>query len=127
MAFEPDQHCSHQRDYAKNRERVWSPVPDCRCYPAPQRVCPNSCALPPAALTLARPAGFDGSAVLSAVRTYWQSSYNNIRARSANTLELIHDAFQPLSSWNGWQRGPSYQGVAMDTHIYQMFNDGVSP
>lgn len=72
---------------------------------------------------LNEPAGYDGSAVLNAVRTYWISSYNNIRASSANTLELIHDAFEPLSSWNGWQRPPSYQGVAMDTHIYQMFSD----
>jgi len=76
---------------------------------------------------LNEPAGFDGSAVLNAVRAYWQSSYYNIRASSANTLELIHDAFQPLSYWNGWQRPPTYQGVAMDTHIYQMFsNAGVA-
>lgn len=72
---------------------------------------------------LNEPAGFDGSAVLNAVRSYWLSSYDNIRASSANTLELIHDAFQPLSYWDGWQQGPNYQGVAMDTHIYQMFSD----
>jgi hypothetical protein len=59
------------------------------------------------------------------VRSYWLSSYDNIRASSANTLELIHDAFQPLSYWDGWQQGPNYQGVAMDTHIYQMFSDAV--
>jgi hypothetical protein len=79
-----------------------------------------------AQLTQSRPAGFDGQAVLNAVRQYWLDSYENIRASSANTLELIHDAFQPLSSWNGWQRPPRYQGVAMGTHIYQMFSDAVS-
>jgi aryl-phospho-beta-D-glucosidase BglC (GH1 family) len=72
---------------------------------------------------LNEPAGFDGSAVMNAVRTYWLSSYNTIRGSSANTLQLIHDAFQPLSSWNGWEQPPNYQGVAMDTHIYQMFTD----
>ncbi|KAI0299819.1 exo-beta-1,3-glucanase [Russula brevipes] len=73
------------------------------------------------------PAGFKGQAVLTAVRQYWLDSYANIRASSANTLELIHDAFQPLSYWNGWQHPPRYQGVAMDTHIYQMFsNAGVA-
>ena len=79
------------------------------------------------ALTLARPAGFDGSAVLNAVHTYWLSSYNAIRGSSANTLQLIHDAFQPLSYWNGWEQPSNYQGVAMDTHIYQMFSNAVSP
>jgi glucan 1,3-beta-glucosidase len=67
-----------------------------------------------------RPAGFDGQAVLNAVRQYYLDSYENIREKSANTLELIHDAFQSLSYWNGWQRPPQYQGVALDTHIYQI-------
>ncbi len=74
-----------------------------------------------------RPAGYDGQAVLNAVRQYWLDSYGNIREKSANTLELIHDAFQSLSYWNGWQRPPQYQGVALDTHVYQMFTNGVSP
>ncbi|KAI0299824.1 glycoside hydrolase family 5 protein [Russula brevipes] len=69
------------------------------------------------------PAGLYGPAVLDAVRQYWLDSYANIRASSANTLELIHDAFQPLSYWNGWQHSPNYIGVAMDTHIYQIFSD----
>jgi glucan 1,3-beta-glucosidase len=74
-----------------------------------------------------RPAGFDGSAVLDAVRQYYLSSYGNIRETSANTLEMIHDAFQSLSYWNGWQRPPQYQGVALDTHIYQILTNEVSP
>jgi glucan 1,3-beta-glucosidase len=73
-----------------------------------------------------RPAGYD-EGVLNAVRQYWLDSYGNIREKSANTLEMIHDAFQPLSDWNGWQRPPQYQGVAIDTHIYQMFTENVSP
>ncbi|RPD82289.1 exo-beta-1,3-glucanase [Lentinus tigrinus ALCF2SS1-7] len=76
---------------------------------------------------LNEPAGFDGSAVLSAVRQYWYDSYGNIRfpygtSQQSNTLVLLHDAFQPLSYWNGFQTPPNWQGVAMDTHIYQMFS-----
>jgi glucan 1,3-beta-glucosidase len=44
----------------------------------------------------------------------------------SNTVELIHDAFQNLSYWDGFMTsGDGYQGVAMDTHIYQMFSDEV--
>ena len=73
-----------------------------------------------------RPAGYD-EGVLSPVRQYWLDSYGNIREKSAYTLEMIHDAFQPLNYWNGWQHPPQYQGVALDTHIYQMFTENVSP
>ncbi|CAL1694454.1 unnamed protein product [Somion occarium] len=59
---------------------------------------------------LNEPAGFDGSDILNAVRQY------------CNTIVLLHDAFQPLSYWNGFQTAPNWQGVAMDTHIYQMFS-----
>ncbi|THH17376.1 hypothetical protein EW146_g3420 [Bondarzewia mesenterica] len=79
---------------------------------------------------LNEPAGFDGQDVLDVVRQYWLDSYGNIRypygtSTQSNTLELIHDAFQPLSYWNGWERPPSFQGVAIDTHIYQMFSNDV--
>ena len=39
---------------------------------------------------------------------------------------MIHDAFQPLSYWNGFMSPPNWQGVVMDTHIYQMFSVAVS-
>ena len=62
---------------------------------------------------------------------YWKDSYGNIRypygsSNQSNTVELIHDAFQPLSYWNNQMTvDEGYQGVAMDTHIYQMFSDEV--
>ncbi|KAI0094429.1 exo-beta-1,3-glucanase [Irpex rosettiformis] len=76
---------------------------------------------------LNEPAGFDGSEVLSVVRQYWYDSYGNIRfpfgtSQESNTVVLLHDAFQPLSYWSGFQTPPNWQGVAMDTHIYQMFS-----
>ena len=40
-------------------------------------------------------------------------------------LVLIHDAFQPLSYWDDFMPKDQYDGVAMDTHIYQMFTDEV--
>jgi glucan 1,3-beta-glucosidase len=74
-----------------------------------------------------RPAGYFGKAILDHVRRYYLDSYTNIRASSANTLEMIHDGFRPLSFWNGWQLPPRYQGVALDTHIYQVLTDAASP
>ncbi|TBU62583.1 exo-beta-1,3-glucanase [Dichomitus squalens] len=76
---------------------------------------------------LNEPAGYDGSDVLSVVRQYWYDSYGNIRfpygtSQQSNTVVLLHDAFQPLSYWNGFQTPPNWQGVAIDTHIYQMFS-----
>ena len=48
--------------------------------------------------------------------------------QQSNILLLIHDAFQPLSYWNGFMsKYTQYTGVAMDTHIYQVFNDQVCP
>jgi glucan 1,3-beta-glucosidase len=46
-------------------------------------------------------------------------------SQQSNTLTVIHDAFQPLSFWNNFMHPPQFQGVAMDTHIYQMFSDQV--
>lgn len=38
---------------------------------------------------------------------------------------MIHDAFQPVSYWNGFMPPDQYHGVFLDTHIYQVFSDGV--
>ena len=38
---------------------------------------------------------------------------------------VIHDAFQPLSYWQGFMPSPTYEGVMMDTHRYQMFSVAV--
>ncbi|KAI0800627.1 exo-beta-1,3-glucanase [Fomes fomentarius] len=76
---------------------------------------------------LNEPAGFYGDEFLKVLRKYWNDSYETIRfpggsSKQSDTLVLLHDGFQPLSYWKGFQSPPSYQGVAMDTHIYQMFN-----
>ena len=64
--------------------------------------------------------------MLDTTHQYYLSSYNTLRSSSANTLQLIHDAFQPLSYWNGWEPRAQYPGVALDTHIYDMFSVAVS-
>ncbi|KAI0964195.1 hypothetical protein AcW1_001070 [Taiwanofungus camphoratus] len=76
---------------------------------------------------LNEPAGYDGSSVLDVLNQYYHDSYGNIRypwgtSQESDTVVLLHDAFQPLSYWSGYQIPPQWQGVAMDTHIYQMFS-----
>ncbi|KAL1738177.1 glycoside hydrolase superfamily, partial [Schizophyllum fasciatum] len=71
---------------------------------------------------LNEPAGYRGSDVLSVTRQFWLDSYGSIRYpfgsnRKSNTVELIHDAFQALSYWNGFMTS-GFEGVAIDTHIY---------
>ena len=39
---------------------------------------------------------------------------------------MIHDAFQPVSYWNNFMPPSKYDGVFLDTHIYQVFSDAVS-
>ncbi|KAM6498669.1 exo-beta-1,3-glucanase [Amanita muscaria] len=78
---------------------------------------------------LNEPAGFDGSSMMSVVTQYWDDSYGNIRypygtSQQSNTIVLLHDAFQPPSYWGGFMSPPNYQGVMMDTHVYQMFSQG---
>ncbi|KAI0275226.1 exo-beta-1,3-glucanase [Gloeopeniophorella convolvens] len=75
---------------------------------------------------LNEPAGFDGQQLLDVTRQYWYDSYGNIRwptGQQSNVVVMIHDAFQPLSFWNHLMPSPQWTGVAMDTHIYQMFTD----
>ena len=38
---------------------------------------------------------------------------------------MIHDAFQSLSYWDGFMSPPDWQGVILDTHIYQVFSESV--
>ncbi|KAJ7170174.1 glycoside hydrolase family 5 protein [Mycena filopes] len=87
----------------------------------------NNVANVPIIAPLNEPAGFDGDQILTVTRQYWFDSYGNIRfpfgsSQQSNTVELIHDAFQPLSFWNGVLTPPDHQGVAMDTHIYTIFS-----
>ncbi|KAH9932038.1 exo-beta-1,3-glucanase [Epithele typhae] len=75
---------------------------------------------------LNEPAGYYGSDILTPLKQFYYDSYGNIRypygsSKQSNYVSLIHDAFQPLSYWKGFQLPPNWQGVMFDTHIYQMF------
>jgi len=89
----------------------------------------NDATTVPIIAPLNEPAGFLGNAVLTPTRQFWFDSYGNIRypfgtAQQSNLISMIHDAFQPLSYWKGFQTPPQFQGVIMDTHIYQVFSNG---
>ena len=78
---------------------------------------------------VSRPAGFDGD-VLPVATQFWYDSYGNIRflpnGQQSDTVILFHDAFKGLGYWSNFMSDRStYQGVAFDTHIYQMFSQGV--
>lgn len=76
---------------------------------------------------LNEPAGFKGADIVKATRQYWLDSYGNIRypygtSKTGDLMEVIHDAFQPLSYWDGFAKYPNFDGVLMDTHSYQVFS-----
>ena len=67
--------------------------------------------------------------MVAVTRQFWLDSYGSIRfpfgnSQQSNSIVVIHDAFQPLSSWNGFMTPPQHQGVIMDTHRYQIFSNG---
>lgn len=74
---------------------------------------------------LNEPAGFKGQDVIHTTKQYWKDSYERIRnpkGQPGNAVSVIHDAFQPLDSWNNFMTAPHYQGVVLDTHHYQIFS-----
>ncbi|KAF8971704.1 glycoside hydrolase superfamily [Flammula alnicola] len=78
------------------------------------------------------PAGYDGSHILSVTKQYWYDSYGNVRypfgtSQQSNLALMIHDAFQSLSYWDNFMPAPNWQGVLLDTHIYQMFSVAWTP
>lgn len=47
--------------------------------------------------------------------------------QQSNIVVMLHDAFQPLSTYDDMFQPPGFQGVMLDTHIYQIFSDEVPP
>jgi glucan 1,3-beta-glucosidase len=35
---------------------------------------------------------------------------------------MIHDGYQPISSWKNFMPPPDWHDVVLDTHIYAMFS-----
>ncbi|WWD19081.1 hypothetical protein CI109_103539 [Kwoniella shandongensis] len=80
---------------------------------------------------LNEPATYLNDQLLKTTRQYWYDAYGAARypwakdgSNSESGLELvIHDGFQPLSTYNNYMTSPNYEGVFLDTHNYQVFND----
>ncbi|EPQ32365.1 uncharacterized protein PFL1_00561 [Pseudozyma flocculosa PF-1] len=71
---------------------------------------------------LNEPAGFVGGNIIPYTKQYFIDGYYAAREVFGNAAIMIHDAFQPLSSWNGFMQPPQYQQVLLDTHIYTVFS-----
>ncbi|KAH9809691.1 family 5 glycoside hydrolase [Melampsora americana] len=78
--------------------------------------------------SLNEPAGFANEQTLKTTRQYYYDGYGIVRypisqGWQSNLLYAIHDAFQPLDTWAHSFPAPKWQGVALDTHIYTVFNN----
>jgi glucan 1,3-beta-glucosidase len=58
------------------------------------------------------------------LKRFYQSAYKTVRAaaKQPNVVVAIDEAFQGLDAWNGFMTVPDWTDVALDTHIYAMFN-----
>lgn len=67
--------------------------------------------------------------VLDVVRQYYYDSYGIIRypvlgsTFQSDLVEIMPDAFQPLSYWADFQPYPAWDGAMLDTHHYEIFTD----
>lgn len=50
---------------------------------------------------------------------------NQVLTAVLYSVVLLHDAFKGLSYWSNFMTDTKYQGVAFDTHIYQVFSQAV--
>lgn len=56
------------------------------------------------------------------LRSFYHSAYRAVRQVSPMVV-AIDEAFQGLQTWQGFMSEPEYHDVAMDTHVYAMFNN----
>lgn len=55
------------------------------------------------------------------VKQFWYDGWGEVRDSSQDMPVVIHDAFQPITSWNGFM-STGWNHVVLDTHQYQVFN-----
>ncbi|KAK8854773.1 hypothetical protein IAR55_003512 [Kwoniella newhampshirensis] len=80
---------------------------------------------------LNEPATYLNDQLLQTTRQYWYDAYGAARypwapqgSSAKSGLEIvIHDGFQPLSTFDNYMTEPTYEDVFLDTHNYQVFND----
>ncbi|KAK4688993.1 glucan 1,3-beta-glucosidase, partial [Tremellales sp. Uapishka_1] len=80
---------------------------------------------------LNEPATYMNEQLLDTTRQYWYDAYGAGRypwvpqgddSKSGLVL-VIHDGFQPISTFNNYMPEPNFEDVVLDTHNYQVFND----
>ncbi|CAG8556688.1 13269_t:CDS:2 [Ambispora gerdemannii] len=69
---------------------------------------------------LNEPASWGGNDI-NITKQFYKDAYEIVRQYHPNALFVIHDAFLPLSTWQGFMQEAPYKGVALDTHIYFVF------
>ena len=80
---------------------------------------------------LNEPATYLNNDLLVTTRQYWYDAYGAARypwnpqdsAIQSDLALIIHDGFQPLSTFDNYMTEPNYEDVFIDTHNYQVFND----
>jgi aryl-phospho-beta-D-glucosidase BglC (GH1 family) len=74
---------------------------------------------------LNEPASFDDRVKLDTVKQFYRDGYGNQRTHSQNRVVVLHDAFKPPSTFNGFltPQDNNAQNVAIDHHEYQVFNN----
>ncbi|WVO13485.1 hypothetical protein L204_101105 [Cryptococcus depauperatus] len=89
---------------------------------------PNYFGVVTALALLNEPATYMNDQLLQTARQYWYDAYKAARYPFGTTdksglVLVLHDGFQPLSTFNGFMELPEYEDVVMDTHNYQVFNN----
>lgn len=74
------------------------------------------------------PATYLNNQLLQTARQYWYDAYGAARYPFGNSDKsglalVLHDGFQPLSTFENYMTEPEYEDVLLDTHNYQVFND----
>ncbi|KAK4705100.1 glucan 1,3-beta-glucosidase, partial [Phenoliferia sp. Uapishka_3] len=75
---------------------------------------------------LNEPAGWDGSALLSAYKKFAYQGYEVVRYPSSSTPSPValslHDAFESLDSWKDFMPASNFSQASLDTHVYNIFS-----
>ncbi|TYJ56318.1 hypothetical protein B9479_003010 [Cryptococcus floricola] len=69
------------------------------------------------------------AAELDILKGFYQGAYGTVRGADQkaggggkDVVVAIDEGFQGLTTWESFMQAPDYQNVAMDTHIYMMFD-----
>lgn len=59
---------------------------------------------------------------MNKIKQFFQDGYQQVRDETPSTGVVIHDAFQPIGSFNDFMQPNDYWNVILDHHQYQVFN-----